>query len=97
MLDLVIRILAPFYSLQLPVVNSLQELDDECLKLEVNKFRADSYRTSPRRSSACVEPHLAWASVEADVASVTVNAVGTSSASSSNVSGPFRSGMPSIF
>lgn len=35
-LDLVICNLAPFYSMQLPDVNS--ELENACLKLEVKKF-----------------------------------------------------------
>lgn len=78
-LDLIIRNLAPFYSMQLPVVNSLNDVEEECLKLEVKKFRADSYHAPPRRSNACVEPDLACVSFEADVSPVAVRESSTSS------------------
>lgn len=58
-LDIVRRNLAPFYLMQLPAVDTLDELETECLKLETKKFLADHYRAPPRRSDASVEPELA--------------------------------------
>lgn len=57
-LDIISRNLSPFYLMNLPVVESLAELERECLKLEVKKYRAESYPTSFRRHVAAVEPEL---------------------------------------
>lgn len=59
-LDILVRNLAPFYSTQLPTVTNLQELEDECLKLEVKKFRSDSYIPPPRRRQDYADPDLAF-------------------------------------
>jgi len=39
-LEIITRNLAPFYTTQLPVVQSVEELEQECLKLEAKKYRA---------------------------------------------------------
>lgn len=57
-LDIATRNLAPFYTMQLPVVNTIEELEIECLKLEVKKFRTDHYRAPCGSSSCSVEPEL---------------------------------------
>lgn len=59
-LDILIRNLAPFYSTQLPTVTTLQQLEDECLKLEVKKFRSDNYVPPPRRRQDYADPDLAF-------------------------------------
>uniref|UniRef100_V5GNH6 Gag polyprotein n=1 Tax=Anoplophora glabripennis TaxID=217634 RepID=V5GNH6_ANOGL len=59
-LRLITRNLAPFYIMQLPVVNSLSELEDECLKLEKKKYRADNYRPPARKRNTYVEPDFAF-------------------------------------
>lgn len=61
-LSIVLRNLAPFYVMQLPVVTSLEELETECQKLEIKKYRADNYRVPQNRVGSCVEPHLAYVS-----------------------------------
>lgn len=63
-LDITVRNLAPFYTMQLPVVHSIEKLEQECLKLEVRKFRADNYQVPASRSRArfAVEPDLAYIS-----------------------------------
>lgn len=63
-LDITVRNLAPFYTMQLPVVRSLEELEQECLKLEVKKYRAETYQAPAVRSRVrgAVEPDLAYVS-----------------------------------
>lgn len=48
-LDIITRNLAPFYTMQLPTVHTLAHLEDECLKLEQMKHRADHYKPPSRR------------------------------------------------
>lgn len=60
--DILSRNLAPFYTMQLPPVNSLAQLEEECLKLEVKKFRADSYMPPSRKQHSYVEPNFAFVS-----------------------------------
>ena len=59
LLDVVRRNLAPFYTMQLPDVHSLEDLEAECLKLETKKYRAEHYHAPPRKNKDCVEPELA--------------------------------------
>lgn len=59
-LDIVTRNLAPFYVMQLPVVNDLEELEAECLKLEIKKYRADNYRDPKCSGIDSVEPELSY-------------------------------------
>uniref|UniRef100_A0AAR5QHS1 RNA-directed DNA polymerase n=1 Tax=Dendroctonus ponderosae TaxID=77166 RepID=A0AAR5QHS1_DENPD len=61
-LDMVVRNLAPFYSTQLPIVRSFAELEDECLRVEAKKFRADQYVPPTRRRHTLVEPDFAFVS-----------------------------------
>ncbi|KAL3277955.1 hypothetical protein HHI36_013296 [Cryptolaemus montrouzieri] len=61
-LGILTRNLASFYSTQLPTVSTIQELEDACLKLEIKKFRADSYVPPSRRRQGYVEPDLAFVS-----------------------------------
>lgn len=62
-LRIISKNLAPFYTMQLPNVTSLANLEDECLKLEKRKHRVDSYRPPPRRRNAFVEPDFAFVDV----------------------------------
>lgn len=68
-LDIVVRNLAPFYTMQLPVVRNLDELERECLKLEVKKYRADNYQAPATRSRArlAAEPDLAYVSSNSEL------------------------------
>lgn len=59
-LRIISKNLAPFYTMQLPSVASLAELEDECLKLEQKKHRADSYRPPSRSRNTRVEPDFAF-------------------------------------
>lgn len=59
-LDMVSRNLSPFYTTQLPIVNSMEELESECLKLEAKKYRAEHYVPPPRRRGNLVEPDFAF-------------------------------------
>lgn len=75
-LRLISKNLAPFYTMQLPLVNSLSELEDECLKLERKKFRADSYRPPSRKRNTFVEPDFAFVGTDDRASSsrrVTIN------------------------
>ena len=58
-LSIISRNLSPFYTQQLPVVQSVAELESECLKLEIKKYRVDNYKPPSRRSHEFVEPGLA--------------------------------------
>ena len=59
-LDIVSRNLAPFYVMNLPSVNSLEELERACLALEVKKSRCDHYRStlSASRFVPSVDPEF---------------------------------------
>lgn len=60
-LDIVSRNLSPFYLTQLPPINSLSELEDECLKLEAKKYRAEAYvPPSRKKKQQLVEPDFAF-------------------------------------
>jgi len=59
-LDIITRNLAPFYTTQLPVVRSLETLEEECLKLEAKKFRAEHYVPPSRKRHGFVEPDFAF-------------------------------------
>nr|WP_253308878.1 hypothetical protein [Rickettsia endosymbiont of Ceutorhynchus assimilis] len=59
-LEIIMRNLAPFYTTQLPVVNTLEELEVECLKLEAKKYRAEHYVPPPRRRVNLVEPDFTF-------------------------------------
>lgn len=58
-LGIIVRNLSPFYSTQLPIVQSLEELEDVCLKLETKKYRAEHYVPPSRKRTNYVEPDLA--------------------------------------
>jgi len=64
-LDILIRNLSPFYSTQLPVVRTIEELEEECLKLETKKCRADHYVPPSRKRQQFVEPDFAFVAIEA--------------------------------
>jgi len=66
-LDIVSRNLSPFYTTQLPVVRTLEELEDECLKLEAKKYRADHFVPPARKRHGFVEPDFAFVSVDVPV------------------------------
>lgn len=63
-LDIVSRNLSPFYTTQLPVVHSLEELEEECLKLEAKKYRAEHYVPPSRKRHGFVEPDFAFVATE---------------------------------
>lgn len=69
-LDIISRNLAPFYTMQLPTVRSLLELENECLKLEQKKHRADHYKPPTRKRANYVEPDLACVHVKSPASSV---------------------------
>lgn len=62
-LDILIRNLSPFYSTQLPVVGTIEELEEECLKLETKKYRADHYVPPSRKRQQFVEPDFAFVAI----------------------------------
>ncbi|XP_048526006.1 uncharacterized protein LOC125505723, partial [Dendroctonus ponderosae] len=78
-LDMVVRNLAPFYSTQLPIVRSFAELEDECLRVEAKKFRADQYVPPTRRRHTLVEPDFAFVSAPSTHAFAVARDVPTSS------------------
>lgn len=69
-LGIVLRNLAPFYIERLPEVSSLDELERECLRIEVAKYRAENYRP-PRRT--WLEPDLTGVGPELVVPSASEN------------------------
>lgn len=73
-LDIVSRNLSPFYTTQLPVVNSLDELEEECLKLEAKKYRAEHYVPPSRKRHGFVEPDFAFISTDEPLPSASRNA-----------------------
>lgn len=77
-LGIISRNLAPFYTMQLPSVNNLSELEDECLKLEHKKYRADHYKPPVRKRNTYVEPDFAFVSAgvsEGEQTEVRVSAI----------------------
>jgi hypothetical protein len=68
-LHMVTRNLAPFYTMQLPLVRTLRELEDECLKLEVKKYRSDHYHPPTRVRRSYVEPDFAFVSTQGNARS----------------------------
>lgn len=69
-LDIISRNLSPFYTMQLPAVRSLLELENECLKLEQKKHRADHYKPPTRKRANYVEPDLACVYVNSPTPSI---------------------------
>ena len=63
-LDTVRRNLSPFYATQLPEVDTLEELEEECLKLEAKKYRVENYVPPSRKRQQFVEPDFAFVAVE---------------------------------
>jgi len=63
-LDILIRNLSPFYTTQLPVVKTIEELEQECLKLETKKYRAEHYVPPSRKRQQFVEPDFAFVGVD---------------------------------
>lgn len=62
-LDIIVKNLAPFYVMQLLEVSTLAELEEECLKLEVRKYRAEHHVSpSHRKPTNYVEPDFAFVS-----------------------------------
>lgn len=61
-LDIIARNLAPFYTTQLPLVNSLEELEECCMALEAKKYRAEHYVPPSRKRQGFVEPDFAFVS-----------------------------------
>lgn len=59
-LDIICKNLSPFYIMQLPAVKTLSELEEECLKLEIKKFRAEHHVAPTLKRSAHVEPDFAF-------------------------------------
>lgn len=72
-LDILCRNLSPFYTTQLPVVNTIEELERECLKLEVKKYRAESYVPPSRKKQQFVEPDFAFVGVQNSQPSTSYN------------------------
>lgn len=63
-LDILVRNLSPFYATQLPVVASMSQLEEECLRLEIKKYRSDNYVPPSRRKNQFVEPDFAFVGAE---------------------------------
>ena len=63
-LDIIVRNLSPFYATQLNECDNLEELEDECLKLERKKYRAENYVPPSRKRQQFVEPDFAFIAVE---------------------------------
>lgn len=74
-LDILSRNLSPFYTTQLPVVNSLEELEHECLKLETKKYRAEHYVPPSRKRQQFVEPDFAFVGVDQPTSDAVNNSV----------------------
>lgn len=62
-LEILCRNLSPFYSTQLPDVHTIEELEEECLKLETKKYRVESYVPPSRKRQQFVEPDFAFLAV----------------------------------
>lgn len=60
-LGIISRNLSPFYTMQLPPVANMAQLEEECLKLEAKKHRADAYKPpSNQKRRDLVEPDFAY-------------------------------------
>lgn len=70
-LDILERNLSPFYATQLPVIASICQLEEECLKLEIKKYRSDNYVPPSRRKNQFVEPDFAFVGAETTLHHVT--------------------------
>lgn len=70
-LDIILRNLSPFYTTQLPDVNSIAQLETEALKLEVRKFRAEHYRPPARDSRAYVDAQFMCMTSNCDISETT--------------------------
>lgn len=81
-LGMIMRNLAPFYTMQLPVIRNLQQLEDECLILETKKFRADSYKPPSAKKSTHVEPDFAF--IQSSTSQLTLDVQQTSPSSNFN-------------
>ncbi|KAF2898824.1 hypothetical protein ILUMI_07353 [Ignelater luminosus] len=76
-LEIISRNLAPFYTMQLPAVTSLVELETERLKLEQRKHRPDNYHPPSRRKSSYVDSDFAYVSSSDNRSSSSLNVVST--------------------
>lgn len=59
-LDIISRNLSPFYTSQLGEVKSLEELENECLRLENKKFRVEKYVPPSQKNIDYVDPEFAY-------------------------------------
>lgn len=59
-LDIIVRNLSPFYSAQLGAVSTIKQLEDECLNLEIKKFRVDSYVPPQEKNINYVDSKLVY-------------------------------------
>lgn len=91
-LDILCRNLSPFYSTQLPDVDTIEELEEECLKLETKKYRVESYVPPSRKRHQFVEPDFAFVEVESRPSSST-EPVTSQQTSVNEVSPPTRSNL----
>lgn len=57
---------APFYIMQLPDVKTVAQLEEECLKLEVKKYRTEHYVAPKQRIGNSVEPNFAYVNSMSD-------------------------------
>lgn len=58
-LNLIIPNLAPFYAMHLGTVTTLEQLEQECLNLEIKKFRSANHQ-APAKKNTMVEPSFAF-------------------------------------
>lgn len=63
-LDIIMRNLSPFYSSQLGSVHSLQELEQECIKLVTKKFRVDHYTPASQKKIDFVDKEFAKLAIQ---------------------------------
>lgn len=91
-LDILCRNLSPFYSTQLPDVDTIEELEEECLKLETKKYRVESYVPPSRKRHQFVEPDFAFVEVESQPSS-SAEPVASQQTSVNEVSPPTRSNL----
>lgn len=76
-LEIISRNLSPFYTMQLPTVRTLSELEDECLKLEQRKFRADHYKPPQLKRTSYVEPDFAYVDANPKMEKKTTGSIGS--------------------
>lgn len=70
--------LTPFYIMQLPDVRTVAQLEEECLKLEVKKYRAEHHVLPKIKSSSSVKPNFAYVSTLPDTVTEHLAAAGVS-------------------